>query len=274
MKKLYVMPTTHCNLSCSHCRIKNAPETYNREVFLEQLNNFDGILSLFGGEPTIYKDRLFDIIVSNNSFGKNKISGISTNLINLDEDLLTFYSKIKYISTSWNLNRFTPNQYEFWLGNCNKLEEKNVSSLVLITITPDLIYHPIDQFISTVSQWNSKVIHHIQFEHYIGDNDREYYRQADEWLSRVCEQWISPINIKTVNQLNRWYFHCNDFYTLLPNGEMYRSCPNGLYIKPQVPKECLTCPRANNCRPCKLHKHCSYPKHMSEIVNEKERTKC
>ena len=75
-KVLYVIPTMHCNLDCSHCFIKNSPEVYNREKFIYKLNNFDGDLILFGGEVTTHLDRMFDIIESNKNEGISKISNM------------------------------------------------------------------------------------------------------------------------------------------------------------------------------------------------------
>ena len=105
-KSLYAIPTWNCNLNCPHCFIKDKSEIFNRDKFIEELNKFDGRISLFGGEVTSNLDRMFDIINSNKENGVSKISGITTNLIILNNDLINLYKEFGSIGTSWNPNRF------------------------------------------------------------------------------------------------------------------------------------------------------------------------
>ena len=58
MKELYAVLTNQCNLSCPHCDIKSSElDDYNKELFLNAIKEFDGNIILFGGEPTLYKNR-------------------------------------------------------------------------------------------------------------------------------------------------------------------------------------------------------------------------
>ena len=271
MNILYAIPTYHCNLCCPHCHIRDNSETFNNQEFMDKLNNFDGKIILFGGEPTVHLDRMFNILESNKAHGKSKIRNLATNLMILNDELISIYKEMDFIGTSWNRNRFTPEQYSVWLSNCDKLEKENITAALLITITEDLMEWGVDRFMFTASQWNSKVLPKIRFEHYIGDdNTPEYYPRVDQWLSNLYQRWTLPIKVETVERLDSWYFNCDNIYTLLPNGKMINSCPNGLYVQKKVPNECLSCSNAVMCRPCRLQSCCSYPKTLNQLVKERD----
>lgn len=263
---LYAISSHHCNLSCSHCRIKDAPEEYNRDAFLEKLNSFEGNIILFGGEPTVHRDRMFDIIQNNREHGKSPICSVATNLMILDDELIQLYEEIGYISTSWNRNRFTDSQYQKWLNNCNTLQDTKINCGIIITVTQDLIDYPIDQFLKTVDEWNEKVIRFIKFEHYIGNVQDDYFQNADEWLCNVYRRWKSKIPVDTFTAEMPWYHDCRETYTLEPNGTMSNCCPNGLYVKHSILNECLLCEKASVCKPCRLLTACSYPKKLRELI--------
>lgn len=57
MKHLHAILTTNCNLRCPHCGVPDNVEIYNEEKVLEEIKNFDGEVTLFGGECTLYEDR-------------------------------------------------------------------------------------------------------------------------------------------------------------------------------------------------------------------------
>lgn len=269
--ELYAIVSHHCNLSCPHCHLKDSPEEYNRDLFIHELNNFDGNIILFGGEPTFHRDRMFDIIAENNKNGKRKIASIATNLMILDEEILDFYRDIHFISTSWNRTRFTGNQYNIWLDNCKRIgNEPNIHCAVIITMTEDLIDWNIDDFLKVVDHWDSDAIKYIKFEHCIGDNRDGYFEQVDDWLCRLYKKWRSKIRVDTFDLTMDWYHDCSETYTLQPNGIIVNSCPNGLYVKPKVVHECLTCELANKCRPCRLQPECSYPTRLRKIIESEE----
>lgn len=78
MKHLYALLTRNCDLHCPHCGVaeyKN--ETYNEEKILETIKNFDGNVTLFGGECTLYEDRFIKALDTKN------IDSVSSNLLNI-----------------------------------------------------------------------------------------------------------------------------------------------------------------------------------------------
>lgn len=263
MKKVYAEVTTECNLHCPHCTIHNQHDGYNEEAFMKQLEQFDGEIILFGGEPTLYKDRLLHVYGSNPNITK-KIASITTNMMKLDPDILEVLKKIKYIGTSWNPNRFTPEEYNIWKSNVDSLHDSGLDVLVMITLTEDLFEIDPDTFLAMVRTWDPKVITAIRFEYLVADGlTKDYYDRADLWQTDVYESWNAEIPMD-VSNLDHWYFDCSETYTLHPNGELVRGCPNHKTI--DVPPECYTCERMGICRPCMLHSHCSFPKMLAELV--------
>lgn len=272
MKKLYAMLTNHCNLSCKHCTIKDAPECYNKNNFLNHIKEFSGHIILFGGEPTLYEDRLFEVIDVIKEYGDNKRIGITTNLIKLNKRLIDFYSTIKGLCTSWNYSRFTDYQYKIWLNNIDVLEFYNIHATVLITLTNDLISKPVDEFIQIISKWNNKVIENIKFEQCIDNSlGKDHYDKTDDWL---CELFMKrdkiSIDIDIFDKNNKWYFNCNDIYSLTPDGVIHNCCPNGLYNNRRVPNECLTCSISNKCRPCRLQQYCTRPIKLKYLIERED----
>ena len=58
MRTVYAMVTTNCNLGCPHCDIKNDnADNWVAEAFINQLNAADHNI-IFGGEPSLYMDRV------------------------------------------------------------------------------------------------------------------------------------------------------------------------------------------------------------------------
>lgn len=265
--RLYALITTHCNLSCSYCDVKNCAEQFNRDEFINQLNNFDGRIILFGGEPTLYPDRLIDIYLSNPEINR-KISSISTNLIYLDDKILSILQLVHYVCTSWNPSRFNENEYKKWLDNINLISERtpNISLRILVTMTDDLLKLSSDEFNNIINNWNSNIIKDIRFEHYIGDeSDEEYFTKCDEWLCEIYKSWNSPIRMSNINEINNWYFDCSDVYTLYPDGTIKKGCPHSSNIS--VPLKCYECDRSDICKPCQLQRYCSYPYKFAQLVN-------
>lgn len=267
-KILYAIPTHHCNLNCPHCTIRDAEEKYDHIAFMSQLNNFDGIIILFGGEPTAERDRLNAIIHSREHNPHiSEIGSISTNLIKLDEDLIKLYKKIGYVATSWNLARFTDTQYGVWKANLCRLASAGIKPGILITLTEDLLNHPMEDFLKIIDEWHPDYVSWIRFEHWISDtNTKEYYEKADSWLCDLYHKWRSPIKVQTFDKDLKWYYDCRDVYTLEPDGTLRNICPNGLYAKTCVPKECLTCEKSGECMPCRLQPYCSYPKKLRALL--------
>lgn len=274
-KVLYAMITTNCNLHCPHCEIRTRPDGYNRDKFIEQLNNFDGRATLFGGEPTLYKDRMFDVIKNNTS---HNIKCISTNLIKLDDDLIEYYKTLGGLATSWNPNRFSDEQYKTWLHHLDVLAPLGLSCGVLVTLTNDLFDMGPDEFLSIIKDWNPGAIRYIRFEYYVGDTTKEYYDIADNFLCDVYNKWDSPITLDNISIINFGYcYDCSNVFHLTPDGELHRGCPHGYY--PKVPTECYSCEMVDKCKPCRLQPYCSYPHKFANLIksndaNGKESKQC
>lgn len=260
MKTLYAIPTNLCNLSCSHCNIKDITDNYNEEEFLRQLYNFDGHITLFGGEPTLFPDRLIKALET------KKVTSITTNLITLNDELIKKYRNL-YVATSWNYNRFVGNQYSTWLANLKKLEHNDVTCMVLITVTKDLINSDIDEFMNMVRTWDReyKAIDSILFEQLIAeDTDQEFYDQVDEWLCKIYKIWDVEIQNQIICKLDHWQHDCTGISTLYPDGRIVLGCPHQTQM--YVPNSCLTCSEVSKCRPCRLQQHCTYPKNLAKLV--------
>ena len=266
-KVLYVIPTMHCNLDCSHCFIKNSPEVYNREKFIYKLNNFDGDLILFGGEVTTHLDRMFDIIESNKNEGISKISNISTNLIILNNDLLDFYKTLRGVSTSWNPDRFNDNQYNIWKNNCKILSNNNIDYRIMITLTDDLFKIESKEFLNIAKEWVTPNLKEIKFEYYVGKEvTPEYFDRADKWLCDVYKDWDLPVDLEILKRINCWNYNCNEIYTLYPDGNIINACPHGK--TKVISYNCYSCDKVSKCRPCRLQPYCSYPHNLAKLVNE------
>ena len=261
---LYALPTRKCNLSCSHCDVKNINDNYNEQAFIDKIKNFNGTVILFGGEPSLYKERLLKAV------GTSKINSITTNLIELDDELLNVYKDIN-IGTSWNKIRFTGNQYNIWLNNLKKLEEHNIPCTVLITLTEELINDDIEDFFVNIIKnldLNYKAVDRILFEQLIDANKtKDFYDRVDEWLCKIHILWEKhkiKIENSIVKKLKHWIHDCSETYTLYPDGSIRQGCPHNPEVK--VASECLACEAADKCRPCRLQQFCTYPKKLAMLT--------
>lgn len=262
MKKVYIIPTYHCNLNCSHCDLHLKKDNFN-ESFYDILKNIDvdfGIL--FGGEPTLYKDRLIKCLET------NKINSISTNLLILDNELISLYKQYNIdIATSWNPLRFNDKQYQLWLKNLKLLELNNLSCIIMITLTEDLLLYPF--FENKLREWNLiKSIKGILFEPLLDYNMKEnLHQRADEWLCKLYDNWNYSFENMIINKVKNWNCDCSDIKTLNPNGQLMRGCPQR--EKEFVLNSCLKCQFASVCKPCNLQHLCSFPKKLYEKVIKK-----
>lgn len=268
-KHLYVVPTQKCNLKCAHCYIGEFEEVFNEELFLEKLNSFEGDLTMFGGEFSSNMERFRKILKSNDENGISKFSSASTNLVILNDELLTFYKRLGGVGTSWNYDRFGSNAiYKQWLRNLQILIDNDLYSTILITLTKDLIQLDPKEFLKISKDFDSD--HHIiKFEQYVGpDVNREHYEKVDEWLCGIYENWNMEAKLSIVDGLEYWMYNCNETYTLFPDGTMINRCSQN--IRPMPPDECLTCEHATHCRPCRIIPYCSFPKKLAKLVEEKK----
>lgn len=257
MSYLYAMLTRHCNLSCPHCDVKNdSDDGWNKEAFLSELNSFDGYVNIFGGEPSLYVDRL--------KAAAPYARGVSTNLLNLTKDVKQIYDLLD-IATSWNVQRFTDEQYHQWIRNVESLNRKPA---LLITLTPDLTADTsyFDFFKAELDGRFSD----IRFEQLLDPSKNErYYEHVDDWLCKLYKFWQKNMKTPCPTFESDWYFNCDGTYTLYPDGHMKYGCPEA--VKVYVPEKCYSCHLAAHCRPCPLQRHCTRPKRLMELVKN-ERT--
>lgn len=228
MKTIYAIPNFECNLSCPHCDIHLMESNYDETKFISQLEkiDFNDNVILFGGEPTLFKDRVLKCI------NTGKIKSISTNLINIDYELLNaFIANRISITSSWNLQRFPTRQiYDKWLDSLRKLAHLKIKISVLVTMTQGLIEKDIDSILCKFKEIeDTNAVESILFEHYIGDDVPKIHNSnCDAWLCRLHDKWNLSLKNKIEEKINDWSFVCKDTYTLFPNGKLVNRCPHGL----------------------------------------------
>ena len=259
MKKLYIIPTYHCNLCCPHCDLHLKNDNFSSKFYsvLKNTNIDSGIL--FGGEPTLYKERFIKCLET------NKVNSITTNLLNLDKDILNLYKKYNLsIATSWNPCRFNDKQYDIWINNLKLLQKNNLSCIILITLTEDLL--TFNSFEKYLKDWdNIKSIDGILFEHLIDYNMKpDLHERADDWLCTITDKWCYSYKNLILDKIKNWNCDCSDVWTLNPNGELKKGCPQ--FEKNNFLYNCLQCKMANICQPCRLQHLCSFPKKLYKKV--------
>ena len=262
---LYIVPTYQCNLKCPHCDIRSKKDNFDRISFLKTLSNYKNVPAvIFGGEPTLYPDRIQMICDCGN------VESISTNLINLNDELINLIKDNQLsIATSWNPNRFNGTQYDTWVKNLSVLAKNNLSAKLLITLTQDLIEYDINDLISKFEHWSSTGgLTDIQFEPLLDySKNQQFYDAVDQWLFVIDQKWsndIVPNHI--VHQLKNWKFNCSATYTLQPNGMLTRGCPQDTGLR--VNTQCFDCHYSAVCQPCRLQQYCTFPKKLYQKYYE------
>ena len=268
LKKLYAIPNYECNLSCSFCELHKKRCIYHHDKFIETLNNFDGDVTLFGGEPTLFKERYLKLI------GTGKITSVTTNLIALDEEILSSFQSVS-LATSWTPERFIDKENEsVWLNNLIRASKYNNDIRLLITLSHGTLKIAPDDMINKLKVFD-KYVTSVLFEYLVDDaNDDEYYQDADKWLTEVNLLWNGNIRAQNViiEQVKHgWNFDCSETYTMLPDGTIRKGCPQ--INKYNIVEKCYGCDKAIHCRPCVLQQKCSYPHKLAESLldNEKKR---
>lgn len=264
MKKVYIIPTYHCNLNCPHCDLHLKNDNFNESFYKVLKNNDIEFGILFGGEPTLYKDRLIPCLKT------NKIHSISTNLLNLDDELISLYKKYNLsIATSWNPQRFSEEQYKLWLNHLQLLSNNDLTCIIMITLTEDLLIY--NDFENRLKEWDSlKCISGVLFEPLLDYNMAiDLHQRADEWLCQIYDKWCYSFKNIIVNKVKNWNCNCSDVWTLNPDGKLIRGCPQS--EKEYVLNDCLKCKLAGICNPCNLQHLCSFPKKLYEKVKNEEK---
>ena len=270
MAIIYAIPNYECNLSCPHCDISRQHVDYDEQKFLYSIkdlsNNKTNVINLFGGEPTLYKERFMSIVKT------NLVSSVSTNLLATDAEVLDCLVHSSFsIATSWNKTRFTAEQEQKWLKNLELFSESHKKCMVLITMTPDLVYSPLDQIIDVLNRIDStRGVDSILFEHLISDTVTDSFQQdCDSWLCSMHDCWKWPkLNnrIEEKVKANRWKFDCSSTKTILPNGELRDGCPQK--TSTCICLECLSCKNSSFCQPCSLQRFCTFPKKLYKKLTE------
>lgn len=264
---LYAIPNYECNLSCSFCDLRKHHIDYDKDRFVDAINNFDGEIILFGGEPTLYKNRYLDLIRS------KKINSVTTNLIDIDEEILQTFKNIS-VATSWTPERFHNEElFNKWLNNLEKASKYCKNIMLLITLSYKTIEMEPREIVELISLHFDKYITNVLFEYLVDDSkDNTYYEKVDKWLTEINLIWKNSIiaNNVIVEQVKQgWDFNCSNTYTLLPNGTIRKGCPQYTFF--HVIEKCYTCNNVSHCRPCILQNKCSYPYNLAKSVLENEK---
>lgn len=269
---VYVIPSWACNLNCPHCFVKNQPDNYNEELFINALQQLKiqyptANFTLHGGEPTFNKNRLKTIL------SQNIITSITTNCITTDLEIYDWINKQDLaVATSWNTNRFiTDDIFKVWLSNIKQLKK---DPLLLITLDKDLISLPLEVFFNKLYKIQDAGVIDILFECLVDNTlDDSFQTRVDEWLcefhNRLHTDYVDlKINSLIETQILNWDFRCNS-KTLLPNGIVRDGCTMGNECN-YILNECLGCDKANVCKPCVLHTRCSFfPKFYIQSLEKK-----
>ena len=264
MNILYAIPNYECDLDCWYCNLKDKKIEYNEDKFLSIINQFYGEIILFGGEPTLYYDRLKKIIDT------RKITSITTNLININDNIIDIIQNINIATT------YRP--FSKWINNLKKLSSKNKNIRVLFTLTDELIKQDPQDVVNTIKQLllDGCYIESILFEQLLDSNkDKNFYNKVDQWLYDIhfkynLEDVVQSVIVDQI--LNGWNFDCSMVKTLEPDGTIKQGCPQREQYR--VIPECYNCSKSKTCRPCILQTQCVYPhKFGNEVLNRYDKKK-
>ena len=268
-RKVYALLTRKCNLTCPYCDVKGMEDNFNKDKFFNELRKFNGKIVLFGGEPTLYRDRLKDVLYSDIMIRK-KISSMTTNLMILDDEMIKIFKDIGSIGTSWNPDRFRDNEYDTWVKHLNIIDGE-ITVRVLVTMTFDLLNMKPSDVINIISKWNNKTVTSIMFENLIDEKvDKEYFKHVDDWLCEIYDLWDLPMKfISNPGDEHIRCFDCSEVYHLAPDGTLNKGCPHTQHL--YVPDKCYTCKLSGICSPCRLQKYCSVPINLHKKILESKR---
>ena len=265
MKTLYAVPWYKCNLNCPHCHVSHREVAEDYDRFLRTLKTVDGFdhVVLFGGEPTLYREKFVEIIRT------GKINSVSTNLVRypvnvIENELIPLINEYNLaIATSWNLKRFTRAEEDIWYENLANLCKHGVDVTVMITLTEDLLNISPTFMCFYLGRLEGAGVQKVLFEPYIGDV--EVNEKADEWLCEVHDYYPGLIKNLLEEKLRDWNCNCDDVCTLEPDGVIRKGCPDLLASGVMnYCIDCIKCEHSGICRPCMLQKTCSYPKKLAK----------
>lgn len=262
MKTIYALLTENCNLGCSYCDIKYGEEEWREDLFFSSLNKFkDDNIVLFGGEPTLYKSRLYKAL----DLYPN--ASISSNLIFCDQETLDRISD-RYIATTFRL--YSEELMKKWVSNIKYIVSKsNDPKKINILVTMDwfmlgyLTSVPLD-FETVIDNFIIKNNIPIRFEPLVGyDTNKEYFKIYDMVLLKLLKNHFADsdryLNLKELENFKK---DCSEVFSLYPDGKLKQGCPHRIPIN--ICNECLSCKNNDKCQPCRLQCFCSFPKNTYE----------
>lgn len=268
-KRLYALITRRCNLTCPHCDVYKLKDDFNEEKFLSYLHKYDGRIILFGGECSLYPNRIK--LLLNDDEINYKIESATTNLVILNDELIECYKQIKHLGTSWNPGRFTDYQYNKWMENIHELSKyEKITTGVLITLTDSLFEYDFDKFLHILNRLDREGnINNIKFENFVGPGtDRSYFRRSDEFLCKLYDHWNwnFKMRFETIDRVLSHYMDCSFVEHLNPDGSVETGCA---HIAPiQASMDCLLCENNSICKPCQLQQYCTMPYNFIKKVYE------
>ena len=263
---VYCLLTKRCNLSCKHCDVYKYEDNWNQKKFVDTLRNIDGKFILFGGECSLYPERIK--LLLEDDIIKNRIKSVSTNLLILNDEILTFWRTIGNIGTSWNPNRFNDIQYQLWLNNLKVLSKysNDINITLLIVLEDSLFTYDFDKFINMLKELdNMNIFKSVKFEPYVGStSDRNYFIRSDNFLSKLYDHWNFNMILDNIERAQINFFNCSKTYHVDPDGTLHIGCAHEETIT--YSNDCLTCENNSICRPCQLQKFCTVPYNFTKKV--------
>lgn len=264
LDKLYIVPNYQCNLNCPHCDLHNKKIRFKPVEFFKSLNSINAReYILFGGEPLLYNNRFISCLKT------NKITGISTNLLLLNQEKLDLLKKYDIeISTSWNPQRFTDKQYKIWLKNLTLLAKNRLQATVLVTLTEDLLLLEKSRLFSVFNDMEqTQGVNGILFEYLLSpDTYPDFNTYCDQFLCQLQYEWKWGFNNFILDRLKNWNCNCSNIRTLLPDGTIQLGCPQFELNLIKTKEKCLECNLAGICNPCRLQKYCAFPKKLYQEI--------
>lgn len=256
MKTLYALLTENCNLSCRYCDIKQhyGEEEWREDNFFSSLKPFkNGHVVLFGGEPTMYKSRLY------RALDECKDVSISTNLIFCDKEIL---DKISMIPVATTFRILEKPLMDKWVDNLKYLISRGTDVSILVTMDWFMLGY-LSGTIDFEKVIDKCIIENkipIRFEPLVGiEADDKYFEVYDKILLKILQNHFDePERYINLQELDNYKKDCSQVYTLYPNGKIYHGCPHRVDISPCT--DCLSCDRSSICQPCRLQKFCSFPR--------------
>lgn len=179
----YVVITQACNLKCQHCIVTHKNNKISFDFFKQIIQKYKSInsITLFGGQPLLQhnSDIVLDIITYCKS--NNIQISVTTNLAyQLTQYHMEVFAAADYISTSWNYNRFSIQDYEIWKNNLQILAVNGYQVGGLITLTEDLIINITPQ--DAYNLFETFKLKDIKFQPFIGHKNISN-RLIDKWLT-------------------------------------------------------------------------------------------